>query len=75
MEKPDNKAAEVINLYRAIWLGLEHVTGVGLGKSDDGRTCIVISLSEANTATMDIFPAEIEGIPVECRVTGEIYLH
>lgn len=72
MEDSVSKATGIIKLYEKLWLELENVTGVGTGKTKEGRTCLVISLSEDNQATRDIFPAEIEGIPVEFRISGEI---
>lgn len=67
-----NKAEELIKRYKHIWMGLENVTGVGKGKTKDGRTSIVISLSKDDPATRNIFPAEIEGLPIEIRISGEI---
>ncbi|MFP4366476.1 MAG: hypothetical protein ACLFQA_05220 [Bacteroidales bacterium] len=67
-----NKADELIKRYRNIWMGLENVNGIGKGKTKDGRYCIVISMVKDDPATRNIFPAEIEGLPVEVRISGEI---
>lgn len=67
-----NKAEELIKRYKHIWMGLENVTGVGKGKTKDGRTCIVISMTKDDPATRNIFPLEIEGLPIEIRISGEI---
>ena len=72
METSIQKACKIKKIYEKIWLDIENVTGVGTGKSKDGRICLVISLAKDEPSTRDIFPVEIEGIPVEFRITGEI---
>ncbi len=65
------KAEEIIKRYEQIWMGLENVTGIGTGKTNDGRTCLVISMAKDDRPTRDLFPVEIEGLPVEVRISGE----
>ena len=72
MNSSIKKAGEIIKIYRQIWMTLENVTGVGTGKTKDGRTCIVISLAKEDPVTCDIFPSEIEDFPIEFRITGKI---
>ncbi len=71
MDEAMDKVRKIKSIYEDIWLELEKVTAVGTGRAKDGRTALVISLSSDDKATKDIFPAEVEGIPIEFRVTGE----
>jgi hypothetical protein len=66
------KAAEIKNRYEILWMGLKNVTSVGTGKTSDGKTSIVISLAIDDPETRSIFPAEIEDIPLEFRISGDI---
>ncbi len=66
------KAKKIINRYEQIWMGLKNVSSIGTGKTSEGRLCIVISLSGDDPKTRRIFPAEIEGIPVEVRIIGKV---
>ena len=72
MENAKRHAGDIINRYRDIWMKIEHVTGVGTGKARDGRICIIISLESDEASTRDIFPAEIEGVPIEIKISGKI---
>jgi hypothetical protein len=62
---------KIKSIYEGIWLELDKVTAVGEGRTKDGRPALIISLSSDDQATKDIFPAEVEGIPIEFRITGE----
>jgi hypothetical protein len=66
-----DRAAEIKKIYGNIWLELDNVTAVGTGRTKDGRTSIVISLGRDDPATRELFPPEIEDIPIEFRVTGK----
>ena len=72
MKDPLIKAGEVKNRYSQIWMGLDCVTAVGTGITSNGKPGIIISMEKEDTATRNIFPPEIEGIPVEVKITGEI---
>jgi hypothetical protein len=62
---------KIKSIYEGIWLELDKVTAVGTGRTRDGRPALIISLSSDDQPTKDIFPAEVEGIPIEFRITGE----
>lgn len=53
-------------------MGLERVTAVGTGITSNGKPGIIISLDKEDSATRNIFPPEIEGVPVEVRIAGKI---
>ena len=72
MDNLTKKAGKIINRYKKIWMGLENVSAVGIGKTCDGIPCIIISLSRDDPATREIFPLEIEDIPIEFMVSGTI---
>lgn len=69
------KARKIKEMYEQIWLGLDKVTAVGTGKTTGGRICIVISLSCDDPETKNMFPPEIEDVPIELRVTGQTQIH
>ncbi len=71
MIESKEKVMKVKNIYEKIWLELEKVNAVGTGKTRDGRLGLVISLSCDDPATKEIFPGEIEGVPIEFKITGE----
>ncbi|TVR70458.1 MAG: hypothetical protein EA408_11185 [Marinilabiliales bacterium] len=70
MENSDEQAKMIISRYGEIWMGLDSVTSIGVGKTDEGKTTIIISLEKDIPATRDVFPAEIEGVPVQIRISG-----
>ncbi len=72
MTESMGKAKKIKKLYEEIWLELDNVTAVGSGKTKDGRICLVISLSHDDPVTRNIFPREIEDIPIEFRISGEM---
>ena len=60
----------IITRYGEIWMGLDSVTSIGVGKTDEGKPSIIISLEKDIPATRDVFPAEIEGVPVQFKISG-----
>jgi hypothetical protein len=66
------RAREIRKRYEDIWMDLEFVTSIGIGLTSSGNTGIIISMEKDDPAIKNIFPAEIEGIPVEVRISGEI---
>jgi hypothetical protein len=71
MSNSSKKAKKIIDRYKMIWMTIDNVTSVGTGKTDDGRVCLIISLSEDNEATKELFPAEIEDLPVQFRISRQ----
>ena len=71
MESTDEHAKKIINRYEEIWMGLDGVTSVGLGKTAEGAASIIISLEQDTPSTRDIFPVEIEGIPLQFKICGK----
>lgn len=60
--------------HEARWLALKGVVAVGIGLLGDGGTGIVVSIEtdgERERLEREI-PAEIQGVPVELRVTGPV---
>ena len=72
MDGSIRKAGKIVSRYEQIWMGLKNVSAVGTGKTSEGKLCIVISLSSEDPYTRSIFPPEIEGIPVDVRITGKV---
>jgi hypothetical protein len=72
MTEQMKKALRIKKIYEQIWLELENVSAVGTGTTENGRTCLVISLVSDDPVTKDIFPREIEDIPIHFKVSGEM---
>ncbi len=57
-------------------LGKANVVGVGVGSTQSGDLTLVVmvthKLPRHQLAAADLVPQEIEGIPVELRVVGEL---
>ena len=58
--------------YEPIWLALPEVVAVGIGKTSDGATGIIISVRSLTGTVRSSIPSAIEGIPIEIQVSGEI---
>jgi hypothetical protein len=50
----------------------EGVTSVGLGRDERGNDAIVVGLRECDAPEVPKIPAEIDGVPVTVRRTGEL---
>ena len=53
------------------WLTLPEVVGVGIGVTSTGETGIIVSVKENPQKIREKIPAEISGVPIEIRETGE----
>lgn len=54
------------------WLALPEVVGVGIGVTSTGKNGIIISVKENPQKIRKIIPAEIRGVAIEIRETGEL---
>ena len=54
------------------WLGMKNVVGVGIGLTSGGDFGIIVSIKEESVKLRKRIPSEIDRIPVEIKVTGEI---
>ena len=54
------------------WLGMKNVVGVGIGLTSGGDVGIIVSTKEESVKLRKKIPNEIDRIPVEIQVTGEI---
>jgi hypothetical protein len=64
------RAAEVRDRHEAYLHGLRGVVGSGIGRAN-GAANITIFLERADPAVLASLPRQLEGVPVEVRVTGE----
>jgi len=71
MTDPMAKARRLKEQHQQEWLGLKGVVGVGIGKTADGRTGIIISVQENAAGIRQHIPTTLEGIPIEIRESGE----
>lgn len=65
-----SRAVQIKERHEAQLLGIEGVTGVGVGKNTTGDDAIIVYLRDASSAAR--IPSRIEGLPVLTEVTGEI---
>ena len=54
------------------WLKIPGVVAVGIGKTARGKAGIIVSVREFSTEVQTMIPADINGIPVEIRISGPI---
>jgi len=65
------KATEVKQRYEKKWLGIRGVTAIGLGQIDD-NIGIIISVDNITEIEQAQIPAQVEGIPIEIKLTGKL---
>jgi len=58
--------------YEKKWLAYPAVVAVGIGKTSESRTGLIISLKEKDESLVSQIPKSIEGVPLELVVSGEI---
>jgi hypothetical protein len=58
--------------YERSWLSIEGVVAVGIGHTTGEVPGIIVSVKENPGRFRQSIPAEVEGVPVEIRETGEI---
>jgi hypothetical protein len=71
MMEDQQKIREVKRKYEQEWLSIEGVVGVGIGILADKNLGIMISVTKLNELISKKIPAEVEGIKLEIRETGE----
>ncbi len=54
------------------WLKIPDVVAVGIGKTEDGKAGIIVSVKEISLEVETSIPSQVEGVPVEIRITGPI---
>ena len=54
------------------WLNIPGVLAIGIGKTEKGQAGIIVSVNELSLEIQTSLPTEVEGIPVEIKVTGPI---
>lgn len=62
----------VMNDHVARLMGLEGVTGVGLGQTEEKTPCILILVIEESDEIKSKIPTTLEGHPVRLLESGEI---
>lgn len=54
------------------WLQIPGVVAVGLGKTESGQPGIIVSVKELSLEVQSSIPSQVEGVPVEIKITGPI---
>lgn len=65
------KIREIKKKYEEEWLSIQDVVGVGIGILDDENMGIIVSVVKLESHVTSKIPAEIEGVKIEIRETGE----
>lgn len=71
MSDETERARRVKRENEARWLALEGVVAVGIG-TVGGRPGIVVSVRADSPRLRRELPSEVEGVPVEVRVSGDL---
>ncbi|MBC9796901.1 hypothetical protein [Sinomicrobium weinanense] len=64
------KAMEIKRRYERHWLDISGVTAVGVGQVEQGRTGIIVSVTDDGNHIREQIPSEVEGVTVEIQVSG-----
>lgn len=70
--QPESDIKKVMDAHAESLMAMAGVTGVAIGKTDDGIDCIMILILEDTKEIRDKLPREIQGHPVCLFVSGEI---
>lgn len=71
----ENEIQHIKNIkkqYEHTLLKVKNVVAVGIGMTSDQRNGIIISVVKESQKTRSKIPNQIEGIPVEVKITGKI---
>jgi hypothetical protein len=80
-QSPTQKASAVKRLYQAELMSKANVVGVGVGYREKdglrtGEVALVVMVTQKvprhQLDPQDLIPAELEGIPVDVQVVGEL---
>lgn len=52
-------------------MNIKGVTGVGQGKMEDGKDCIIVFVSDSNASTKEI-PKKYKKIPIKIQDIGQV---
>lgn len=58
--------------YVKQWLKIDGVIAVGIGFMKNKETGIIVSIKKLSLPIQKFVPNEIDGVPIELNVTGEI---
>ena len=72
MSQEIEKARQVKQKHEKEWLKIPDITAIGIGKTSSGKIGIVISFKTEAAKTGHQIPADIDGVPIEVNVSGEI---
>ena len=72
MDAPRKTIAAVIAEHASRLIAVPGVAAVAEGRTDDGRTCLLILVVTLTDELRALLPAVLEGYPVEIQVSGEI---
>lgn len=70
-----NHIKSVKRAHERTWMALDGVTAVGIGIITGGQTGIIISVSANPAGLRRQIPEQVDGVPVEIRVSGPIVAH
>jgi hypothetical protein len=71
-EESLDRVRAVKRLHEKRWLACDGVVAVGIGQRADGSPQIVVSVEADAARIRREIPEQVEGVPVEIRVTGQM---
>ncbi|MFQ5769827.1 MAG: hypothetical protein ACE5HX_04790 [bacterium] len=72
MTESITKIRAVKQKHEKAWLAMEGVVAVGIGKTSDGCTGLIVSIKENASKFRQQIPVIIEEVPIEIQEIGEI---
>ena len=72
MTDPLDKIRRIKARNEKDWLRIEEVVAVGIGKTSEGSTGLIVSVKENAGVIREKIPARIEDVVIEIQETGEI---
>jgi hypothetical protein len=72
MSQEIEKVRQVKQKHEKDWLKIPEIAAIGIGNTSSGKIGIVISLKTASAMARQQIPQEVDGIPIEVNISGEI---
>lgn len=71
MSQEIEKVRQIKQKHEKDWLKIPNISAIGIGNTSSGIG-IIISLKTDSVETRGKIPLEVDGVPIEIKITGEI---
>ena len=72
MSQEIEKARQIKQKYEKDWLKIPDISAIGIGNTSSGKIGIIISLKTDSVQSRKQIPPEVNGVPIEIKISGEI---